>query len=241
MVNGVIRNLKNQVDSVWIYDDGSTKNLDGYDELFKSLPGWIKVHRAKKNKGVGAAKNWVMQQLLDEDCYCIFVGEDDIVPVSKRAITGYIKASRETGITHFMFAHHGPINKVGPNHREGIVETYPGCVGGWCFFTKPALEEVGLHDEEMVNAYEHVELTWRLAQARRTTPWGYFADVKGSKDWLQEISDSIENSSISKTEDWALRTCKALVHWRDKDPNFPLQHTLDGISEELKKKAKEAV
>lgn len=178
-----------------------------------------------------------MQQLLDEGCYCIFIGEDDIIPVNKKAIRGYIQASRETGVTHFMYAHHGPGNIDGYRAKEGVLEMYPNCVGGWCFFTKPGLEEVGLHDEALKNAYEHVELTWRLIKAKRTTPWGYFADVEDSKKWLEEIPESIDNSSIRKTEDWALGTYKALLHWKEKDPDFPLQHTLDGLTYELQEKA----
>lgn len=234
VLSGIIANLRKEVDAVWIYDDCSSKGIDEYSQIADELPTWIKYHRGNKNKGVGGAKNWLMRKLLDEGCYCLFIGEDDIIPTSKMAIRGYVKASRETGISHFMYAHHGPVNKGGANYRLGVVETYPGCVGGWCFFTKPAIEEVGLHDEAMRNAYEHVFLTWKLARARRTTPWGYFADVKGSKKWLQEIPESITNSSIKKTPRWAANAIKALTRWKSIYPDeFPLQHVLDNTVKEL--------
>jgi glycosyltransferase involved in cell wall biosynthesis len=226
VLQGVKNHLLNEVDTIWIYDDCSTEN---YDDVFKDLPSKIKVHRAKTNKGVGPSKNWLMNQLLEEDCYCVFIAEDDIIPVNKKAIRGYVQAARATGIAHMMFAHHGPGNASGPVFKSEHIEGYPACVGAWSFFTRPALFEVGLHDENFHNAYEHVELTWRLSRAKLTTPWGAFADATGSDKWLKEIPGSIDNSSIKKSEGWALNTLKSLNYWKEKDPDFPLQHVLDGM------------
>lgn len=236
VLDGVMAHLRDEADTIWVYDDGSKKGLKEYDEIFANLPPYIKVMRAKKNKGVGAAKNWLLSTLIEEGCYCLFIGEDDIIPTNKKAIRGYIQASRETGIQHFMFAHHGPGNVNGPIASYESVEMYPTCVGGWCYFTRPSLEITGLHDDEMKNAYEHVYLTWKLSKIGATTPWTLFADVKDSGKWLKEIPESIENSSIGKSFKWSMGAYKALLHWRSKHPtDFPLQHTIDGIEKQMKK------
>lgn len=232
VMDGVTKHLMNEVDSIWVYNDGSTKD---YSKIYDSLPKSIQIKHATKNKGVGAAKNWLMQQLIDEGCYAIFIGEDDIIPTSKMAIRGYVQASRKRGIAHMMFAHHGPVNVSGPNYSDEILETYPGCVGGWCFFLAPVLKEIGLHDEHFSNAYEHVELTWRHVKFGATTPFGAFADATGSKKWLKEIPESIDNSSIRKTSDWVFKSLKSLEYWKEKDPEFPLQNTLDNLVAEMKK------
>jgi GT2 family glycosyltransferase len=230
VLQGVKDHLLNEVDTIWIYDDGSSRD---YIKVFNNLPEKIKVKRAFKNRGVGAAKNWLMNKLLEEGCYYIFIGEDDIIPTNKKAIRGYVQASKATGISHMMFAHHGPGNLVEPLFKSDYLEGYPACVGAWTFYTRPALFEVGLHDEEFHNAYEHVELTWRLSRAGLTTPWGAFADAVNSHKWLKEIPDSIENSSIRKSDDWVIDCMKALKHWKAKDPDFPLNHTLDNLEEHL--------
>lgn len=230
VIQGVRNHLLKEVDTIWIYDDGSTKD---YSEIYDSLPPQIKVHVAKKNQGVAVGKNWLMSQLIDENCYCIFISEDDIVPVDKKAIRGYVQAARATGIAHMMFAHHGPGNASGAAMKGEHVSVYPNCVGAWSFFTRPALFEVGLHDENFHNAYEHVELTWRLAKAGLTTPWGAYADATGSEKWIKEIPGSIDNSSIRKTDDWAINTIKALRYWKSKDPEFPLQHILTKLEEQI--------
>lgn len=232
MLQGVINHLLNEVDTIWIYDDGSSKD---YSEIYDNLPSKIKLHIAKQNKGVAVAKNWLMNQLLDENCYCIFISEDDIVPVNKKAVRGYVQAARATGIAHMMFAHHGPGNESGPVFRSEYVSAYPSCVGAWSFFTRPALFEVGLHDENFHNAYEHVELTWRLAKAGLTVPWGAYADATGSEKWIKEIPGSIDNSSINKSDKWVINTYKALEYWESKDPEFPLKHTLENMKEQMSK------
>lgn len=232
-MQGVVQHLLGEVDTIWVYDDHSTVGVDKYREIFDRYSKFMNIKIGSKNKGVGLAKNWLMQQLIDDGCYVIFIGEDDIIPTSKMAIRGYIQASRDSGCSHMMFAHHGPGNTGGYLYKDGAIEMYPSCVGAWCFFLAPVLQKIGLHDENFKNAYEHVELTWRHSKNRLTTPWGYFADVEGSKKWLKEIPDSIDNSSIRKSVDWALKTYESLVYWKNKDPEFPLQHVLDNTEKEI--------
>jgi glycosyltransferase involved in cell wall biosynthesis len=232
VIQGVINNILDEVDTIWIYDDGSTAD---YSEVFKNLPSKFKVHQAELNQGVAVAKNWVMNKLLEEGCYCIFVSEDDIIPINKKAIRGYVQASRNTGISHMMFAHHGPGNVDGPIFRSEYVSAYPSCVGAWSFFTRPGLFSVGLHDEKFNNAYEHVELTWRHAKAGLTIPWGAYADATGSEKWIKEIPGSIDNSSIKKSDQWIINTFKALEYWQEKDADFPLKQTLENMKEQMAK------
>lgn len=235
VIQGVIQNIINEVDTIWIYDDGSSED---YIKVLNNLPPKIKVHRGFDNVGVGAAKNWLMNQLLEEGCYYIFIGEDDIIPTNKKAIRGYIQASKATGISHMMFAHHGPGNLVEPVFKSEYIEGYPACVGAWTFYTRPALEDVGLHDENFHNAYEHVELTWRLIKKQYTTPWGAFADAVDSHKWLKEIPESFENTTIKKTPEWAIRTMQSLQYWKEKDENFPLNEMLENIKEDFEKNLK---
>ena len=231
-IKGVVKHLLKEVDSIWIYDDGSDEY---YSEIYKNLPPQIKVHVSKENKGVAVSKNWLIAKLIEEGCDYIFIGEDDIIPTNKKAITGYLKAAEATGISHMMFAHHGPANLVEPVFKSEYIEGYPSCIGAWTFYTRDALQDVGLHDENFTNAYEHVELTWRLVKAGYTTPWGAFTDVVNSHKWLKEIPESFNNSSIEKTPEWALKTVESLVYWRKKDPGFPLGEVLTDLENDFGK------
>jgi GT2 family glycosyltransferase len=232
VLQGVVNHLLDEVDTIWIYDDASTAD---YSDIYNNLHPRIQVKIGKKNKGVGPAKNWLMDKLIEENCYCVFIAEDDVIPVDKKAIRGYVQAARATGISHMMFAHHGPGNVSGALYKGEYVSVYPNCVGAWSFFTKPSLLDIGLHDENFHNAYEHVELTWRFVKAGLTTPWGAFADATGSEKWIKEIPGSIENSSIRKTKDWAYNSIKALSYWEQKDPEFPLKHILEALLDGIKK------
>lgn len=212
------------VDTIWVYNDGSTKEYEYAKE--------IKVHEAKKNQGVAKAKNWLLKKLIDEGCDYLFLLEDDIIIKSPKAVTEYIKLSEISGIEHFMFAHHGPVGREKFAGTINGIDLFSGCVGAWCMYTRRVIEEVGYFDENFINAWEHVEHTFRIAKAGLTTPWGMFPDVHNSKRWLKEIPQGNEDSSIRPRKDWMANIINGLVYWQRKDVDFPLQHILDGLLKE---------
>lgn len=219
-----IRKIESAVDVVYIYNDGSSEDYSSVEvEPFK-------YYEAKKNRGVAFAKNWLLRKMLADGCDYMFLCEDDIVPLSAKAITEYIRLSEKSGIEHFMFAHHGPVGKEKFAGTVNGVDLFSGCVGAWCMYTRRVIETVGFFDEDMMNAWEHVEHTMRIAKAGLTTPWGVFPDVHGSKKWLKDIPGSIDNSSIKVRPDWMANTINGLIYWKQKSPrDFPLQHILDGL------------
>lgn len=228
----VKEHLTGVIDSWWIYNDGSPKG--SYDEVYKTLGIHTGVHHAKENKGVAAAKNWLLETLLKEGCDWIFIQEEDILVTDPQAITGYIKAAKASGLHHLMFAHHGPAN-VGFKPvlgKEGKTAFYYSYVGAWSLYTRRSLKDVGLMDENFHNAWEHVEHTFRLAKGRYTT-WPLAADAKNSAKWLKEIPGSIETSFMRNDAKWAENLIRGLLYWKDKDPQFPLQANLDYLMSQL--------
>lgn len=230
-IDSVTKHLLPLVDDVAIYNDGS--RLKDYQPVYETLDRRIHIEHKNKNKGVAHAKNWLMKRFLRSDSDYLFLLEDDLIIKSPKAVFGYLKVAKETGIGHLLYAHHGPMNKDRCIHSDpNGIELYPNCVGAWCMYSREALEDVGILDEQFSNAYEHVEHTHRLAIAEYTADWPYFADVKGSADWITEQPDSIENSSIRKSKDWALNSIRALSYWQQKDPeNFPFYPLLKDIKE----------
>ena len=83
-------------------------------------------------------------------------------------------------------------------------------------------------DEKFINAWEHVELSWRIFK-HHNLQYGYYPDVLGSEMWLKEIPGSIDNSSIGQQDnpDRLKVIIDGLEYWKTKDPNFPAQHNLD--------------
>lgn len=208
-IQAVIRHVKPVVDYVVVYNDGSTEPY--------RYPGGITIISELHNKGVAHAKNRLLQYLLDNECDYLFLLEDDVVPQSSKCITEYIKLHHTSGSHHFNFAHHGPANKGGPILTQGDLSIYPHCVGAYSFYTREALDKVGLLDEQFVNAWEHVEHTARIARAGLTTPFWMFADHTDSKKFLKEIDGAIENSSIRTDEKWRKNMEDGLLYWKQKD------------------------
>lgn len=222
----VKKHLAGVIDTWWIYNDGSPAG--SYDKVYKTLGIHTGVKHATENKGVAHAKNWLLGKLLSEGCDYIFIQEEDIIVTSPKAITGYIKAAKASGLHHLMFAHHGPGNAKGAVFYgdEGRTAFYQSMVGAWCLYTRPSLRKIGLMDEGFHNAWEHIEHSFRLAKEHYTT-WPLAADAKDSKKWLKEIPGSIENSLMRHNKKWASNMVGGLLYWKNKDKDFPLQANLD--------------
>jgi len=232
-IKGVETNLLDVVDSVWIYNDGSDKyHKSAYQQLYNKLPKAIRYRHALKNKGVAYAKNWLLRKLISEGCDYIFLLEEDIIIDSPKAVTEYVRLSELSGIEHMMFAHHGQAN-VGMLYASSKgIDLYTAAVGAWCMYTKNAIEVCGYFDENMFNAMEHIEHTYRIQKAGLCTPYPLYPDLTKSREYMHEIPGSIDNSSIRPRQDWQVNILKALLYWQKKDKDFPLQRMIDKIMEQ---------
>jgi len=168
----------------------------------------------KSNIGVGKSKNVLFKELLNQGKDHIFIVEDDMLIKNSQIFEKYIKAREATGIQHFMFAYHGPANKNGISGGKPcprfIVE-YPndikvaivqGCVGSFCYYTREVLEKIGLIDEDFLNAFEHVEHSYRISKAGYTTPYWNWPDLADSMDYIDEQMCSEHSSAIRPRKDW---------------------------------------
>lgn len=227
-----IRKLAGTYDALYVFNDGSTSDYSEIESEVGSVPGVY--YRSDANKGVAYAKNWLLKEMLAAGCDYLFLVEDDIIAKDPKAITEYIRLSQESGIEHWGFAHHGKANKGKLMHRTRGIDLYRNPIGAWCMYTRKVIEEVGFFDERFINAWEHVEHSWRVAKAGYTPRWGMsVADLTKSKRYLKEIPGSIENSSIRPRTDWMANNINGLIYWKQKSPrDFPLQHILDSLLRE---------
>ncbi len=195
----------------YAYNDGSTKKYTNYPIQFTS------IFVEKENKGVAHAKNTLLKEMMNDGMDYLFLLEDDIEPISDKAITSYIEAHKKHDIHHFNFAHHGAANRGGYIDKYDTIEFYPNCIGAFSFYTRHCIETVGYMDEHFHNAWEHVEHTARIARAGLTSPFWFFADVENSEEYLKELDPSLEKSSIRPTADWLKNKEEGLTYWKKKD------------------------
>lgn len=233
-ITSVQRYLYDVVDFIFVYNDGSDKKYSKqYKEIYKILPDKIKVKHSPNNKGVAHAKNYLLKQMMESECEYMFLLEDDITVKSPKAITEYMKLSEQSGIEHFLFAHHG-IENVGKLYMsEKGVDLYTACIGAYCMYTSNVIEHVGYFDENFTNAFEHVEHTFRIARSGFTTPFPTYPDLAASRDYLEEIPDSIDSSSIRARKDWLPNALSSLLYWNAKDPAFPFKDKLNQLLSEV--------
>ncbi len=216
-VKSVRKHLTDVVDYIVVVNDGSDSKFNGeYRRVEKTVQTMGGTYMALDvNGGVAKAKNVGLKYLLSKGCDWVFTLEDDLIIQSPKAVTEYLRIAEDTGLSHFAFAHHGPANAGGPPvDVHGDVEYYFHSIGAWCLFGRDDLVNRGLLDENMLNAFEHVEHELRLGvQPHR------FPDIVNSAEYISEIPGSIEKSSIRPRSDWSQNIRNSLTYWRDEKPD----------------------
>lgn len=193
-----------------VVDDAS--NTDNYKAYLKHLSdNGIIVITKKENKGVANSKNLALQRMLDEKCDHFFLMEDDILMKHKMTCLSYIDYAKKNKLQHMNFGLHGELNKGNrfvyweredKNEAATGISVFPQCIGAFSYYTDEVIQVVGLMDENLKNAWEHVWHTLQISEMGYTTPFWFFADHPISDHLLEEIQGSIDNSSIRPRDDW---------------------------------------
>ncbi len=233
------------VDNFVIVNDGTPYSEDSY-------PKEAHIIQHETNKSVGAAKTTAIKYLLENtDCEHIFLMEDDIIIKDENVFEEYIKHSLVSGIKHLNFALHGPANKKGsqgfkdlndrkdiegePNPRmivpykneenkqEVTIALYPNCVGAFSYYSRKVLEDLGGFDPAFKNAWEHVEHTYQAIKKMYHPAFWYFADINKSWDYLTDIPNSIEESTIAHTDTWNDNFRKGTAWYKKKHGMTPTE------------------
>lgn len=215
--------LGDVLDGVYLYNDGSdSKHRGAYERAYAPLRRFgATIIDGVENRGVAYAKNRLLERMIEEtQADWLFLIEDDMKVLHPRAITQYVRVAETSGLHHLSFAHHGPGNVDGPVYQAGRVAFYRHSIGAFTMFSRESLLAVGLFDENLRNAWEHVEHEMRLIVDGWVPGAGPFRypDVHGSHEWLREFPGSIERSSIRPRPDWSENITNGLRYWRDTKP-----------------------
>jgi glycosyltransferase involved in cell wall biosynthesis len=227
-----------------IVNDGKNK-ID--EELFNCKKNITIIHH-EHNTGVGISKNDCLKALLEKNVEHLFVLEDDIILLKQDVFEAYINASKTSGILHFNYGPGSPFNRrqdfqfdlhnrhlckqdSEPNPKKIIeypngvkIALYEHTVAMFSYFHRDVIEEVGLHDEQFYNAWEHVDLTYRIAKAGYHPPFWWFADIVDSESYLTEAPGAIDKSSIaSKSKEWEKNVYGGREKYLKKHGHYPNQ------------------
>ena len=217
----------------------------------------------ENNLGVGKSKNKAIKHLMDAGCEYFFIIEDDIIIKRLDVFEEYIKASEISGIQHFNYGPGSPFNreqtvknidlhnrhllnqhskpkpKMIVDYKDVKISLYEHTVAMFSFFTRKALTEIGLIDEEYYNAWEHVDHTYRIIKAGYHPPFWWFADIYESEKYITEAPNAIDNSSIANNkEQWEKNVYGGREIYLKKHghyPNNPPYISNEEVIEKLKK------
>jgi len=185
-----------------------------------------------KNLGVAKSKNDILRQAIKDKVDHVFIFEDDIVVKNPDVFNAYINASKLTGIQHFCFAYHGPANKGNiskgkPMPRFTVdygtiqISINAHSVGAMCYYSKDVLIDIGIIDEEFLNAFEHVEHSYRIAKKGYCSPYWNWPDLANSTDYLDELECSEKSSTIRDRKDWMENIQKGAALFQKKHGLLP--------------------
>tara|TARA_R100000278_G_scaffold30687_3_gene28308 strand:- start:198 stop:1004 length:807 start_codon:yes stop_codon:yes gene_type:complete len=218
--------VNSKADIIVAVNDG--KPLDPNIKYLKK----INCIQHETNKGVGISKNDAMKFLVNAGCEHIFIIEDDIIIKDSDIYNKYINVAKNSGIWHLMYAYHGPANKMPnkePNPRKVI--TYEDgtslslnrhCVGAFCYYHKNILKHVGYMDETFVNAWEHVEHSYRCVKNGLLPGYWWWPDVGNSTELLDEQACSEDNSTIRPRDDWQKNIQEGAEYFASKHTYSPI-------------------
>ena len=206
----VKENLSDVVDYLIVCDDASSVYKNEVNDILNVFNFKFEYEYIinDTNKSVAITKNNCLKKILDKNCDYIFLMENDMQIINEKAVTGYIDASIKSGIHHFNYAHHSPMNtsSIDISHLAEIgesdlivdgIDVFIACCGSYSFYTKECIEKVGLMDEALrYNCWEHVEHTLRCAKEGFTFRFWRFADVSNSINWITSQTYALESSTI---------------------------------------------
>lgn len=245
-LNNCLKSIPNINGPIVIVNDGK-QNIENQVKGAKNSNN-IKLIQHKTNKGVGISKNDALEYLIKQNVDHIFLLEDDILILKDNVFEEYIKASEISGILHFNYGPGSPFNRKQdpsifydlhnrhlcdqhsePNPKLVIdygnnikVALYEHTVAMFSYFHRKVLQDVGLHDEQFYNAWEHVDLTYRILKAGYHPPFWWFADIFNSHEYLTEAPGAIDNSSIAgKKEQWEKNVYGGREKYRIKHGHYP--------------------
>lgn len=227
------------VENFVIVNDGTPYDNESYNPK-------ATIIQHETNKCVGIAKNTAIQHLMDLGCEHIFIIEDDIIIKDEKVFEEYIKHATVSGIKHLNFALHGPANKKGskafsdlkdrvdnnnePNPRQVVkydndveIALYPNSVGAFSYYHRSVIDKIGLFDPIYKNAWEHVDHTLMAYKGGFHPAFWYFADINKSWEYLTDIPNSIQNSTISHTPTWHENSKKGLNWFKKKHGVTPME------------------
>ncbi|AVG37370.1 hypothetical protein MC67_22570 [Enterobacter cloacae complex sp.] len=99
--------------------------------------------------------------------------------------------------------------------------------GQFSYYTALALDTVGLMDERFYNALEHVDHTIAVIDAGMHPPFGYFADIADSQDYIGDEGWSIKQSTISGELTFRAIVTVALQRFKQKRGFVPADITIE--------------
>jgi len=189
------------IDELVVVNDGSPLPFNLSD---------TKLIQHETNKNVGESKNDAMRHLLDCNCDYIFTLEDDIIIKDDNIFEKYINTSKETGIQHFNFGYSQrenldnnlkPVWRKIIEYKNSKIVLNQNILGAFTFYTRKALQTVGLHHKEFNKGHgDHLELTYRAYKHRLTTPFWWFADIYDSWDMIENQSNFTTDSKVRNPE-----------------------------------------
>lgn len=209
--------------TIVVINDGESYTY-GKQIVARSTTNNVFWHNNFEQMGVAYSKNRALRILLNGECEHIFLIEDDIEVLDGGVWDAYIKASETTKLRHFNFQHS---NNGSKTHRaryeypEGVtLDLFRSPEAGFSYFHRSLLNEFGLFDPVYMNAFEHVDYEYRLAIAEVAPPFWWFPDIFNSVDFLKEIVQPVDNSTITDKPNYRDNWNKSASHFLEKHGRF---------------------
>lgn len=187
--------------------------------------------------GVGFCKNVALKKLIELKCDHYFLIEDDIKIKNDNVFKVYIDTAKEFNLGHLNFnMAWDSISKsyLKPSYiidnGKNKLAIFSRLCGDFEYFTFEVLQNVGLFDDKhYINAFEHIDHTYRIASMGYTVPFQSYADIYNSDEYLEDTG--IQTTLQEKPELYKYRLYNAIQHFKNTYGRFVSQLHIPTIDE----------
>lgn len=215
-------------------------NTTGNDPtpLCEKIPLVESVRIESIDKSSTWTKNSLLYKLINDDCAHMFLIKDTITIKDSSVFDKYIETASKSGIWYLNYSNTYKVrNSI---DYDGCGVSFADTINNqFCYYYKGILKNVGFFDERYAyGLLDQIDYTYRVTQKKLCPPWGWFADIENSNNYISAPSPGLidNNQQIYWMENqWFKHRHKEFYHLLADTKEEDAIKTLEELKEQYAK------
>lgn len=134
-------------------------------------------------------KNHLLRMMINDGCQHLFIIDDSIEILNKHLFEEYIKHAETTGIYCLQFKENNVLRNALEYTNNIEICFSEKITSSFTYIACGIPKAIGFYDERYDRGLlDHTDFLYRTMQAKIIPPWGWFADIKNSDQYLKKTT-----------------------------------------------------